>query len=137
MKLPLSTTCLIVGFIGIFIGVLMNLQYLKNKAKIANLIFDAKQSFLSDWMLTAINVLIIFVLWLCLPYRAGKLAEIADLYVIACFCITGIMGTKLLFPLLSQVNKKFNSAIDYKTNIADQVNGTLGTPTPAADPKKP
>ena len=136
MKLPLSTTCLIVGLIGLIIGVLMNLRSLKRKAANGKLIFNYKAAFLEDWFIPAINFLIIVTLWLLLPYRTGKMAEYSDLYVIAFFGVIGIMGSMMLFSFLSSVNKRFNSAIAYKSDVSDSVAGTTGTPTPAEPNKK-
>lgn len=137
MKLPLSTTCLIIGLIGLIIGVLINLRNLKKKAVLANLIFDYKSAFLEDWFIPAINFLLILSLWLVLPYRSGKIAELSDLYVIGFFAVTGIMGSVLLSKGLSNVNKRFDAAIDFKTTEHDKANGTIDTPTPAVKPTKP
>lgn len=136
MKLPLSTTCFIIGFIGLTIGVLINLRNLKKKSVLANLIFDYKSAFLEDWFIPAINFLIILALWLVLPYRSGKMAEYSDLYVIGFFGVAGIMGSVLLSNGLSSVKKRFDAAIDFKTSEADKAAGTIDTPTPAVKPTK-
>lgn len=137
MKLPLSTTCLIIGFFGLIIGVLLNLRALKKKAVLANLIFDYKGAFLEDWFIPAINFIIILSLWFVLPYRSGKIAELSDLYVIGFFFVAGIMGSVLLSSGLSNVKKRFDAAIDFKTTEADKAAGTVDAPTIAAKPQKP
>lgn len=136
MKLPLSTTCLIIGLFGLIIGVLYNLRNMKKKAALANLIFGYKSAFLEDWFIPAINFIIILTLWLVLPYRSGKIAELSDLYVIGFFWVAGIMGSILLSNGLSSVKKRFDAAIDFKTTEHDKANGTIDTPTPAVKPTK-
>lgn len=136
MKLPLSTTCVLVGLIGLAIGIIWTLGNLKKKAQLANLIFNTKSAFLEDWYVPAVNLLLILAAWIALPYRSGKLAEYADLYVIGFFGLLGIGGNLLLSKWFSSVNKRFDAAIDFKTNEADKAAGTLGTPTPAEKPVK-
>jgi hypothetical protein len=47
------------------------------------------------------------------------------------------MGTDVLLKLFGVVNKRLNTAIDYKTTEADKATGNLDNPTPAEPVKKP
>ena len=46
------------------------------------------------------------------------------------FAFIGYTGSDVLNRVFSVANKKLNSAIDYKTNIADGATGNLEKPTP-------
>jgi hypothetical protein len=135
MKLPLSTTCLLIGLIGAVIGVLISLKLLHEKAKTSNLIFNYQSALLEDWYVPVINLLIVLSLWLVLPYRTGKVAEYSDLTTIGFFGIAGITGNVFLSIAISSVRKRFIAATDFKTDKADEAAGVLGTPTPADKPE--
>lgn len=119
MKLPLEVVTFLVGLIGIGIGILIVLRGLKKKSSLYNLPFNYKEAFLDDWFVPAINFGIILVEWLVLPYRSGKVAEFSDIIIIAFFGVTGILGNVLLSSGLSVVKKRFEKAIDYKSDVAD------------------
>lgn len=137
MKLPLSTTCMLVGLLGLLIGVIINLRLLKKKAQRFNLIFHTRDAFLEDWFVPAINFLLLIVCWLVLPYRSGKVAEYSDLVVILFFGVVGIMGSLLLNQGISSVKKRLDAATAFKAQQADEAAGTLDAPTPAVKPSKP
>ncbi len=136
MKLPLSTTCMLFGLIGLVIGILITLRSFKNKAKRANLIYDWKAAILEDWFVPAINFLLILGAWLVLPYRSGKWADYSDLTVIVCFGVIGITGHLLLSQGLSNVKKRYDAAISFKSSEYDKSTGNADAPTPAVKPPK-
>jgi hypothetical protein len=57
--------------------------------------------------------------------------------ILIIFGTIGYVGSDIASRFFSVVNNRLNSAIDYKTNQADEANGTLGTPTPATKIDKP
>jgi len=136
MKLSLSTTCMLMGLIGLLVGVLINLRNLKKKAQRANLIFDYKSAFFEDWFIPAINFLLLLGAWLVLPYRSGKWADYSDLTVILFFGVVGIMGSLLLSQGLSSVKKRLDAATAFKSTEYDKSTGNADAPTPAVKPPK-
>lgn len=137
MKLPLSITCMLVGLLGLLIGILINLRNLKSKAARSNLLFDYKSAFFEDWFVPAINLLLLIVAWLVLPYRSGKWADYSDLTVILFFGILGIMGSLLLSQGLSSVKKRLDAATAFKARENDIATGNADAPTVAAKVVKP
>lgn len=137
MKLPLSTTCMLFGILGLLAGILLNLRNLKMKAKRANLIFDYKSALLEDWFVPALNFVLLLAAWILLPYRSGKWAEYSDMIVIIFFGVLGVMGSLLLNQGISSVKKRLDAATAFKVRENDKATGNTDAPTPAVKPPKP
>lgn len=46
------------------------------------------------------------------------------------FVFVGFTGSYVILQLMSVAKKKFRAAVDFKTNKSDELDGTIGVPTP-------
>lgn len=122
-----------VAIIGMALHTVLKMKSLHDKAKKANVEFKLSQYFKDDWLSITASVLtiILFLFFIdsILKWRPG----VAD-YLTILFGFLGYTGSDIASRLFSVVNKKINSAIDYKTTIADVQTGDTQAPTPL--PKK-
>lgn len=120
--------CLIAALIGNLIHIGVKIVSLAKDHKLANLEFsfigylkDDKWALIVD-LLSSVGLVYIIDEWLNDEWIAGKVKSI--------FFFVGFTGSYVVLQLMSVAKKKFRAAIDHKTNIADQVSGTLDKPTP-------
>lgn len=127
-------TCFLMGIVGVALSTLTVLQSLTKKAKIANVIFNWKLFFSADIFIQLIGSLVTVggALLLVGPFikQFPQFAD-KDFAIMVVFATIGYLGSDIASRLFSVVNNRINGAIDYKTNQADEANGTLGIPTPA------
>lgn len=131
--LPFPLQCGIVGFLGLIISTLIILRNMSAKAKLSNVIFSSKQAIKDDWFTPVISVSGLALALVLLPYAKP---EWPKLMILGFFALLGYSGNDLISRIFSVANKKINSAIDYKTTIADTQTGNLDAPTPATADKK-
>jgi cell division protein FtsX len=124
----------LISLIGLGLSLLSVMYSLTKKAKAANVIFDWKLFFKADLIIQFIGTLLTVLLFLML---LGPFLEQFPKYanntfgIMIFFATVGYVGSDIASRLFSVVNNRINGAIDYKTNQADEANGTLGIPTPA------
>lgn len=129
MSIQLYLQCFLIALLGSLLQTTFKMRSLQIKAKLANLEFSITQYFKDDWIVMSGNIITII---LCLFFTDEVInikPEVIDYLKIA-FAFVGYTGSDILNRVFSVANKKLNSAIDYKTNIADEATGNLGTPTP-------
>lgn len=131
--IPFNLQCVLIGLCGTVISTLAVLYSLSKKAKAANVIFKTKNYFETDWFSPVISVIAIFMALILLPYAPKNWSP---LVILILFATIGYTGNDLVSRFFSIVNTRINSAIDYKTDIADKATGNFGTPTPAMPAKK-
>jgi amino acid permease len=108
----------------------LKLRAIQQKAKSNNIEFVPLNYFKDDWLsLTASLLTIILTLFFVSEILEWKSVVIN--YVKIGFAFVGYTGSDIMSRLFGVVNNKINSAIDYKTTIADQATGTTDKPTPA------
>ena len=127
--------CFLIGLIGLALSVLMVLQSQIKKAKLANVIYPWKAFFGIDLFLQLAGSLL--TIGLALMFLGPLLKQYPKfldntLTVLAGFATIGYVGSDIASRFFSVVNSRINGAIDYKTNQADEANGTLNAPTPTA-----
>lgn len=125
------------GLIGLALSTLTILSSLIKKSRAANLIFDWKLFWSVDIFIQIAGTLLTIAGFLiCLHPALAKYPSWADnvLVILLVFATVGYLGSDVASRIFSVVNARINAAIDYKTNQADEANGTLGTPTPAGKP---
>lgn len=133
MTFQLYLECFAVAFVGMLLHAVLKLKSLQDKARLANVEFKVKQYFIQDWLSHSSSLLtvILFLLFTdnLLHWKPQVLGFLKILYA-----FIGYTGSDVWSRLLSVVNKKINTAIDYKTTMADKQSGDLEAPTPL--PKK-
>lgn len=124
-----------IGFLGMILQALLKMKAIQTKAKMGNIKFSPKEYFIEDWVshLASIVTLVMFLFFVDEIVTFNK---IAGNYLKFGFAFVGYTGSDIMSRIFSVMNKRINSAIDYKTTIADGVTGTLDNPTPAAPIKK-
>lgn len=121
-------SCALMGLLGLILSTITVIQSLKNKAKLANVVFSTKSYLKDDGILTGIGSSVMIIMGLVvLEYIPPTMNP---LWLIAIFGTGGYTGSDLASRFFSVANRKINDAIDYKTTIADKANGTMDAPTP-------
>lgn len=134
MNLPLPAQYFIIGILGMLFSTVMVLRSLKQKARVANVIFSEGKALKDDWLTPVSSFIVLLICMFFIPTIPKNWNPALPLLL---FATIGYMGNDIASRVFSVTNKRINAAIDYKTDIADTVNGTLGTPTPAAKPPNP
>jgi len=116
------------GLLGLLLSTITVIQSLKNKAKIANVIFTVSSYFKDDGVLTMAGSSVMIIMGLVVLEYVPPSTN--PLLLIAIFATAGYTGSDLASRFFSVANKRINDAIDYKTTIADKASGTLDNPTP-------
>jgi len=126
--------CFLIGIIGVMLSTITVLLSLTRKAKVANVQFNWKLFFGADIFIQLLGSIITVggALLLVGPFlkQYPKFAN-NDFAILLAFATIGYFGSDIASRLFSVVNSRINGAIDYKTNQADEANGTLGIRTPA------
>jgi archaellum biogenesis protein FlaJ (TadC family) len=134
MTFQLYLTCFIVAFVGMLLHAVLKLKSLQDKARIANVAFKPKQYFVQDWLSHTASLLTI-VMFLIFTDNILHWKPQAIGFLKIGYAFIGYTGSDIASRLFGVVNKKINTAIDYKTTVADATTGDLDAPT--AMPKKP
>ena len=121
-------SCALMGLLGLLLSTITVIQSLKNKAKIANVIFTVSSYFKDDGVLTMAGSSVMIIMGLVVLEYVPPSTN--PLLLIAIFATAGYTGSDLASRFFSVANKRINDAIDYKTTIADKASGTLDNPTP-------
>jgi hypothetical protein len=105
------------------------MKSLQDKARKANVEFKISDYFKYDWLSISASILTIILFLFFLKYGAKRWPQFVDAFTIL-FAFIGYTGSDVASRLFSVVNKKINSAIDYKTTVADTSTDDLENPTP-------
>lgn len=112
--------CFAVAFTGWALHTSLKLRSLQVKSKAANLDFRMKDYFIDDWLII-VSCFLTIVLFLLFVDEVAKFnGKIMDFVKIG-FGFVGYTGSDVASRLFSFADKKINSVIDYKTNIADGI----------------
>lgn len=133
MNYTLYINCAAIGVLGTVLSMLVIAQNLQRKAKLANVQFNISQFLKDDWLTPVSSFTMIAMGLIVLQYAPPTFSQ---LWLIGLFATAGYTGSDLASRLFSVANKRINSAIDYKTTIADESTGTARSPTPAVLPEK-
>ncbi len=133
MTHQLYIQCVIACLIGNVLHVCFKILSLWKNHKKANLQFsigsylnDDKVPLIVD-LLSSFAVVYIIDEWFSFnEFIIGKIKSI--------FVFVGFTGSYVIMLLMSVSERKFRSAIDYKTDIADRATGNLEKPTPTGPP---
>lgn len=117
------------ALLGMVLQMLLKARSIQDKAKKANLIFSFREYFLDDWLSHAVSITTIVMFLFFVTEFINFSAIVAD-YLKVGFAFVGYSSADIASRIFSVVNKRVNSAIDYKTTQADEANGTLDKPTP-------
>lgn len=118
-----------VALVGMALHTVLKMKSLHEKAKKANVEFKLGQYFKSDWLSITASLLTI-IMFLFFIDSIVKWQPKAANYLRIGFAFVGYTGSDIASRLFSVVNRKINSAIDYKTTIADTQTGDTANPTP-------
>ena len=129
MTTELYIHCFIACLIGNIVHVAFKIKSLTDDHKIANLQFSLWEYLKMDKWALLLDIIASFALvyiideWLDMDSRI--ISKIKTL-----FFFVGLTGSYVVLTLTSVAKKRFRAAVDHKTNKADEIDGTLGTPTP-------
>lgn len=134
MTLQLYLECFAVAIIGMALHTVLKMKSLHEKARLANVEFKLNQYFKNDWLSITASVLTI-IMFLFFIDSIIKWKPAVSNYLRVGFAFVGYTGSDVASRLFSVVNKKINSAIDYKTTVADESMGNAESPTPLPQKK--
>jgi len=120
MQTIMYLQCFAVALTGWALHTSLKLRSMQVKSKAANLEFRLLDYFKEDWLsITACFLtIILFLLFIDEVFNIND--KIIDFVKIG-FGFVGYTGSDVASRLFSEVDKKINSVIDYKTNIADGI----------------
>lgn len=124
MTIDLYITCFSVALIGMALQTVLKMKSLQDKARAANIAFNPGQYFRQDWLSITASILTIILFLAFLDNILKWKPAVVD-YVKIGFAFVGYTGSDIASRLFGVVNKKINSVIDVKTNIADGVNQNI------------
>lgn len=131
MNIILYLQCFAVGVIGMTIHAIIKMKHIQDKARRNNIEFKPYEYFVKDWA-SHVATLLTIIMFMFFIEEFANFNQIVLDYAKIGFAFVGYTGSDIASRLFSVVDKRINSAIDYKTTIADEANGTLDKPTPAA-----
>lgn len=121
----------LIGFLGMILQALLKIKSIQEKARKANIVFSPKEYLIEDWVSHSAS-LVTLIMFLFFIDEITHFNAIAANYLKFGFAFVGYTGSDIMSRIFSVVNRRINTAIDYKTTIADQSTGNLDSPTPAA-----
>lgn len=133
MNITFYLACFAMGTFGFIISTAMIMRSLSKKAKMSNVAYLPSQYFKDDWFIFVITYGVIFSMLIAMAYVPGSILknDWALIITLGLFSLIGYNANDIASRFYSVANQKLNSAIDYKTTIADTQTGNLDTPTPA------
>lgn len=118
MNINLIIQCLVAGFLGIAVQVILKLIALRNRSAAANTPFRVADYFTDDWLTLLLSIVTVVIGVYVLDELIAYKPEVAS-YVKFFFIAVGYMGSSILHMILSVTEKKILKVIDVKTDIAD------------------
>jgi len=127
---PLLLEVVFASVIGALLHVFIKARDLKLTTTKHNIEFKFREYFVGDWLSHIISVLVIMLYVLFINRRLDHIT--VNLYeaLLATSATVGYSGDHLASKFFSATTKKIESAIDYKTSLADKASGTTDAPTP-------
>lgn len=116
----LYVQCFATAFSGWALHTVLKLRSMQIKAKAANLNFALHEYFKEDWLSITACFLTI-TLFLLFADEVLHFNEKIIFYIKIGFGFVGYTGSDVASRFFSVVDKKINSVIDYKTNVADGI----------------
>jgi hypothetical protein len=129
MTLYVYLECFAVALVGMALHTALKMKSLQDKARLANVEFKLRNYFAQDWLSITASILTIILFLFFIDNILKWKPSVLD-YLKILFGFIGYTGSDIASRLFSVVNKKINTAIDYKTTVADEQTGDLGNPTP-------
>lgn len=120
MHTTLYFQCFAAAFTGWALHTVLKLRSMQTKSKAANLEFKILDYFKDDWLSIAACFLTI-ILFLLFGDEVLNINEKIISYIKIGFGFVGYTGSDIASRFFSVVDKKINSVIDYKTNVADGI----------------
>ena len=120
MQTIMYLQCFAVALTGWALHTSLKLRSMQVKSKVANLEFRLLDYFKEDWLSITACFLTIILFLLFIDEVLNINDKIIDFVKIG-FGFVGYTGSDVASRLFSEVDKKINSVIDYKTNIADGI----------------
>lgn len=118
-----------IAFLGMLLQMLLKIKSIQDKARKANVIFSVREYLLDDWVSHSISIVTIIMFMFFITEAVTFNAVVAK-YLKLGFAFVGYSSADIASRIFSVVNRRVNTAIDYKTTIADEANGTTDNPTP-------
>lgn len=129
MTLTLYIHCVIACLIGNILHVGFKIISLQKDHKIANLEFSVGKYLSEDKWALLMDVFASFaVVYLIDEFLEMDSRLIGKIKTV--FVFVGFTGSYVILQVMSVAKSNFRKAVDYKTNQADEANGTLNKPTP-------
>lgn len=115
----LYLTCAVIGLIGMALAVVLKMNSLRDKARVANVDFTASLYFKTDWGSILGSILTIA---LALFFVQDAIEKYPQVWVIKmAFGFIGYTGSDIASRAFSVFNRRLNNIIDVKTNVSDEV----------------
>jgi len=107
------------GILGQLLHVLvLKLPAVKKRAENANMQFNALQYFKDDWLGLSASIISILICIFVFDEITGAYPSIVK-YAKFFFIFVGYTGSSFLLGIFSRAEKKIQTVVDVKTNIAD------------------
>jgi archaellum biogenesis protein FlaJ (TadC family) len=129
MNLHLYLTCFLVALIGMALQTVLKMKSLQDKARVANISFRPMDYLKNDWLSMTASILTIVLFLFFVDNILNWKPAVID-YIKIGFAFVGYTGSDIASRLFGVVNKKINTVIDVKTNIADNVSEAPKTNIP-------
>jgi hypothetical protein len=119
MATSIYIQCFLAGTLGALLHLFaIKVPAMKERAKVANEKFDLSDYLKDDLAAILSNLLTVLILLLVLD-EVVKFKPVVEPYLKAGFVFVGFTGSSILISILGRAQKKLNSVVDEKTDIAD------------------
>ncbi len=119
MTAQLYLQCFIIGLVGILFHVfVIKLPSVKERSRVANKPFSIQSYLADDWVALGASLITLIACLLFIDEVLKWRPNIIN-YIKFGFLFVGYTGSSILLSVLSQADKKINSIVDKKTDIAD------------------
>ena len=118
MNFKLYAVCFAVALLGMLLQTILKMKSLQDKAKVANMEYNPYSYFKQDWLSISAS-LVTIILFLFFVDNILKWKPAVVDYIKIGFAFVGYTGSDIASRIFGVVNKRINSVIDAKTDIAD------------------
>jgi len=133
MTLSLYLYSISIALLGLLLATLLQMKSQNDKARDGNIIIvPTLWAYIrEEWLATTISIVVIAIAILLIPVVLSLKPEWLP-YIRPAFLPIGYMGTDIFLKTMGVVSKRVNAALGSKAAQADEANGTVDAPTPAA-----